>query len=205
MKYTEYERRQIQAMMRKEMPWRKNLIFGSDGVIRWMAHCGENRTQEFDPYSILGLASSRWHCQAFFVNGEIDSVHFNLKRPVTAQVLLWRRSNVTQIIVTDQLKNEQYVIENSLPNGVQVMNLLDRLETQYSLTAEQMGELAHIVGGWSPNEWNERRWNDRFNRTKALWRRTVKYVGRFNAARTAYGIFKQHGFDPHFVGVCENE
>lgn len=202
-KFTEYERRQIQAMMRQQMPWRKNLVLGSDGVINWQTACGEKRTQEFDPYSILGPMSSRWHCQAFFSNGEINGTHYKLKRHVIAQIGLLRTYNVTRIVVTDQLKNEQYVIENTLPTGIQVMDLLDTLETEFKMTAQEMGELTHIVGGWSPNAWDNRSWGERYNRMKALWREVAKIIGQFTMALKGYDIFKMHGFDGHFVGFTE--
>lgn len=201
--FTEYERRQIQAMMRKQMPWRKNLVFGSNGVISWITSCDEKRTQEFDPYSILGPVSSRWHCQAFFGNGEINSTHHKLKRQVIAQIGLLRTYNVTQIVVTDQLKNEQYVIENTLPTGVQVIDLLDTLETEFKMSAQEMGELLRIVGGWSPNNWNTRQRHDRLNRMKALWRTVAAMVGQFSMVLEGYDIFKAHGFDGHFVGFAE--
>ena len=199
-KFTEYERRQIQAMMRQQMPWRKNLVFGSNAVISWTTSCGEKRTQEFDPYSILGPASSRWHCQAFFGNGEIDGTHYKLKRQVIAQIELLRTCNVTQIVVTDQLKSKQYVIENTLPNGVRVMDLLDTLETEFKMSAQEMGELLHIVGGWRPEAWNSCCWGAKYNRMKALWRKTAKIIGQFEMARKGYAIFKEHGFDGRFVG-----
>lgn len=201
--FTEYERRQIQAMMRKQMPWRKNLVLGSDNLIKWQTACDEKRTQEFDPYSILGPASSRWHCQAFFRNGEINGTHYNFKRDLINQIGLLRTYNVTQIVVTDQLKNKQYVIENTLPTGVQVMDLLDTLETEFKMSAPEMGELLHIVGGWSPNNWNTRQRHDRLNRMKALWRETAKIVGQFSMMLKGYDIFKMHGFDGHFVGFTE--
>lgn len=201
--FTEYERRQIQAMMRKQMPWRKNLVLGSDGVIRWVISSDKKCTQEFDQYSILGPASSRWHCQAFFGNGEITGTHYKLKRQTIAQIGLWRVYNVTRIVVLDQLKNKQYVIENTLPTGMQVMNLLDTLETEFKMSAPEMGELLRIVGGWLPNTWNDRSRGERYNRMKALWRETAKIVGQFSMARKGYEIFKMHGFDGHFVGFTE--
>lgn len=202
-KFTEYERRQIQAMMRKEMPWRKNLVFGSNGVISWTISCGEKRTQEFDPYSILGPTSSRWHCQAFFGNGEINSTHYKLKQQVTTQIGLLRTYNVTQIVVSDCLKGKQYVIENTLPTGIQVMDLLDTLESEFKMSAQEMDRLLSIAGGWSPNNWNTRQWHDRLNRMKALWRETAKIIGQFSMVQKGYGIFKAHGFDGHFVGFKE--
>lgn len=202
-KFTEYERRQIQAMMRQQMPWRKNLVLGSDGMIYWKATCGEKRAQEFDQFGILGLTSSRWHCQAFFVNGEINGKYFTLKHHAIEQINLWRTYNVNQIVVSDCLKNKQYVIENTLPNGGQVMDLLDMLETGFRLTAENMGELIHIIGGWSPNVWNNRNRGTKYNRMKALWRKTAKIIGQFEMARKGYAIFKEHGFDGRFVGFKE--
>lgn len=202
-KFTEYERCQIQAMMRQQMPWRKNLVLGSDCMIYWTATCGEKRAQEFDPFSILGPISSRWHCQAFFTNGEINGKYFTLKHYAIEQINLWRTHNVEQIIVSDFLKHKQYVIENTLPNGVRVMDLLDTLETKFKMSAQEIGELTHIVGGWSPNAWNNRSWGERYNRMKALWRKTTKIIGQFEMARKGYAIFKEHGFDGRFVGFTE--
>ena len=47
-KFTEYERRQIQAMMRQQMPWRKNLVLGSDNILRWIDKNGAKMDMWFD-------------------------------------------------------------------------------------------------------------------------------------------------------------
>lgn len=101
------------------------------------------------------------------------------------------------------MKRKQYVIDNSQPYGFRVMDLLDTLETEFRLSAENMGELTHIAGGWSHNVWNNRSWGERYNRMKALWRKTAEIIGQFEMARKGYDIFKAHGFDGRFVGFTE--
>lgn len=204
-KFTEYERRQIQAMMRKQMPWRKNLVLGSDCMIKWDC-AGEKLDMRFDPYGISAEAFKRWQAIAYLKFGEniTENARFNLRKTMGKQVDHWRyNANLQKIVVSDCLKGEQICIENTQPYGFQIMDLLDTLETEFRLTAENMGELTHIVGGWSPNAWNNRSWGERYNRMKALWRKTAEIIGQFEMARKGYAIFKEHGFDGRFVGFTE--
>lgn len=203
-KFSEYERRQIQAMMRKQMPWRKNLVLGSDNLIKW--DCGGERLDMwFDSEGLTATACKRWQATAYHKFGPDDfNARFNLRRPMQKQVDRWRYNDrIVKIVVSDCLKGKQYVIDNTQPYGFQVMDLLDALETEFRMSAQKMGELIHIVGGWSPNAWNNRSWGERYNRMKALWRETANIIGQFEMAREGYDIFKMHGFDGHFVGFKE--
>lgn len=204
-KFTEYERRQIQAMMRQQMPWRKNLVLGSDNILRWIDENGAKMDMWFDSEGLTTTACKRWQATAYHKFGADDeNVRFNLRGPMQKQVDRWRYSeSISKIVVSDCFKKKQYVIENTLSAGMQVMDLLDTLETEFRMSAQEMGELLHIVGGWSPNRWNDRSWGERYNRLKALWRETAKIIGQFEMAREGYGIFKMYGFDGHFVGFTE--
>lgn len=201
-KFTEYERRQIQAMMRQQMPWRKNLVLGSDNILRWIDENGAKMDMWFDSCGLNATACKRWQATAYHKFGADDeNARFNLRGSMQKQVDRWRYSErVTKIVVSDCLKRKQYVIDNSQPYGFRVMDLLDTLETEFSLSAENVGELIHIVGGWSHDVWNNRSWGERYNRMKALWRKTIKIIGQFEMARKGYAIFKEHGFDGRFVG-----
>ena len=203
-KFTEYERRQIQAMMRKQMPWRENLVLGSDGILRWTEADVKNESH-FDVSGLMAVACKRWHATAYRAASITEeTLRRVLRSDIQKSIDRWRYSyNVQKIVVSDCLKGKQYVIENTLPTGMQIMDLLDTLETEFKISAQEMGELLHIVGGWSPNLWNKRQRHDQLNRMKALWRETAKIVGQFSMALKGYGIFKAHGFDGHFVGFTE--
>lgn len=204
-KFTEYERRQIQAMLRQQMPWRKNLVLGSDNILRWIDENGAKMDMWFDSYGLNATACKRWQATAYHKFGADDeNARFNLRGSMQKQVDRWRYSErVAKIFVSDCLKRKQYVIDNSQPYGFRVMDLLDTLETEFRLSAENMGELIHIVGGWSHDVWNNRSWGERYNRMKALWRKTAKIIGQFEMVRKGYDIFKAHGFDGRFVGFSE--
>lgn len=203
-KFTEYERRQIQAMMRQQMPWRENLVLGSDGIMRWSV-AGEKFDGYFDVSGLMATACKRWQATAYRTIGDYDVTEkCVLRGNIQKSVDRWRYSDwIGKIIVSDCLKGKLYVIENTLPTGVQVMDLLDTIETEFKMSAQEMGELLHIVGGWSPNRWNERQRNERYNRMKAIWRMTAANVGQFSMVRKGYDIFKASGFDGHFVGFTE--
>lgn len=202
-KFTEYERRQIQAMMRKQMPWRKNLVLGSDNLIKW--DCGGERLDMwFDSEGLAATACKRWCAESFPADAENEIYRSIKRKSVTKRVDQWRYdSNIVYIQVTDQLNGKQRMLVNTLPDGMQVMDLLDALETEFKMSAQEMDELLHIVGGWSPNAWNVRVWGERYNRMKALWRMTAAIVGQFSMVLKGYDIFKAHGFDGHFVGFKE--
>jgi hypothetical protein len=204
-KFTEYERRQIQAMMRKQMPWRKNLVLGSDNILRWIDENGAKMDMWFDSCGLNAIACKRWQMTAYRSIGDYDiTVKCVLRRNAQKEIDRWRYSeSISKIVVSDCLKKKQYVIENTLPTGMQVMDLLDTLETEFKMSAQEMDELLHIVGGWSPNNWNTRQRHDRLNRTKALWRTVAAMVGQFLMMLKGYDIFKAHGFDGHFVGFKE--
>ena len=203
-KLTEYERRQIQAMMRKQMPWRKNLVLGSDCMIYWDNETGERTSIVFDLHSITAAACCRWQAESFPSDAQNEIYRAVRRANMVKRIDKWRyMQNIAYIQVTDQLKGAQIMLANTLPNGWQVIDLLNMLETEFSLTAENMGELTHIVGGWSPNAWNNRNWGAKYNRMKALWRKTAEIIGQFEMARKGYVIFKEHGFDGRFVGFKE--
>lgn len=199
-KFTEYERRQIQAMMRQQMPWRKNLVLGSDGILHW-ATDGEKFNAYFDVSGLMATACKRWQLAIYKSGINAEAKFFNFRKLAVKQIDQWRyNSQFGRITVSDCLKSKQYVIENTLPTGMQVMDLLNTLETEFRMSAQEMGELLHIVGGWSMNRWNDRSWGERYNRMKALWRETAKIIGQFEMVQKGYAIFKEHGFDGRFVG-----
>lgn len=203
-KFTEYERRQIQLMMRKQMPWRKNLVLGSDFMIYWDNETGHRTSMVFDLHSIIAVACCRWQAESFPSDAQNEIYRAVRRANMVKRIDKWRyMQNITYIKVTDQLKGAQIMLANTLPNGWQVIDLLNMLETEFSLTAENMGELTHIVGGWSPNAWNNRNWGTKYNRMKALWRKTAEIIDQFEMARKGYVIFKEHGFDGRFVGFKE--
>lgn len=203
-KFTEYERRQIQLMMRKQMPWRKNLVLGSDFMIYWDNETGHRTSMVFDLHSIIAAACCRWQAESFPSDAQNEIYRAVRRANMVKRIDKWRyMQNITYIKVTDQLKGAQIMLANTLPNGWQVIDLLNMLETEFRLTAENMGELTHIVGGWSPNAWNNRNWGAKYNRMKALWRKTAEIIGQFEMARKGYVIFKEHGFDGRFVGFKE--
>ena len=203
-KFTEYERRQIQAMMRKQMPLRKNLVLGSDGILHW-SEAGKNNKSHFDVSGLMAMACKRWQATAYRSIGDYDVTEKCVLRVnIQKSVDRWRYSHsIEKIVVTDCLKGKQYIIENTLPTGIQVMDLLDVLETEFKMSAQEMDELMHIVGNGSPNYWNTRQRHDQLNRMKALWRTVAANVGQFSMMLKGYDIFKAHGFDGHFVGFTE--
>lgn len=202
-KFTEYERRQIQAMMRQQMPWRKNLVLGANGILRWTEADVKNESY-FDVSGLMGTACKRWQLAIYKSGINAEAKFFNFRKLAVKQIDQWRyNSQFERITVSDCLKSKQYVIENTLPTGMQVMYLLDTLETEFKMTTQEMGELTHIVGGWSPNAWDNRSWGERYNRMKALWREVAKIIGQFTMALKGYDIFKMYGFDGHFVGFTE--
>lgn len=203
--FTEYERRQIQAMMRQQMPWRKNLVLGSDNILRWIDENGAKMDMWFDSCGLTATACKRWQATVYHKFGPDDfNARFNLRGQMQKQVDRWRYNDrIIKIVVSDCLKGKQYVIDNVQPHGFLVMDLLDTLETEFKMSAQEMGEFTHIVGGWSQNAWNNRNWGERYNRMKALWRKTAKIIGQFEMARKGYDIFKAHGFDGRFVGFSE--
>lgn len=204
-KFTEYERRQIQAMMRQQMPWRKNLVLESDNILRWIDENGAKMYMWFDSEGLTATACKRWQATAYHKFGPDDfNARFNLRGSMQKQVDRWRYSeSISKIVVSDCLNKKQYVIDNTQPYGFQVMDLLDMLETELRLTVEDMNELMHIVGGRSHNVWDNRNWGERYNRMKMLWRKTAKIIGQPEMALEGYDIFKMHGFDGHFVGFAE--
>lgn len=203
-KFTEYERRQIQAMMRKQMPWRKNLVLGSDNLIKW--DCGGERLDMwFDSEGLAATACKRWQATACHKFGPDDfNARFNLRGPMQKQVDRWRYNDrICKIVVSDCLKGKQYVIDNTVPNGERVLDIVDTIDTEFRIGGEELGELLHIVGGWRPEAWNSCCWGAKYNRMKALWRKTAEIIGQFEMARKGYVIFKEHGFDGRFVGFKE--
>lgn len=202
--FTEYERRQIQAMMRKQMPWRENLVLGSDGILHW-TESGEKNESHFDVSGLMATACKRWQITVYRSLDDYDiTVKCVLRRNAQKEIDRWRYSNsIEKIVVSDCLKGKQYVIENTLPTGTQVMDLLDTLETEFKMSAQEMNELMRVVGSWSPNYWNTRQRHDQLNRMKALWRTVATMVGQFSMMLKGYDIFKVHGFDGHFVGFTE--
>ena len=203
--FTEYERRQIQAMMRKQMPWRENLVLGSDNILRWIDENGAKMDMWFDSYGLNATACKRWQATAYRKFGADDeTARFNLRGPMQKQVDRWRYSeSVSKIVVSDCLKKKQYVIENTLPHGAQVLDIVDSIDTEYRINGQNLGELLNIVGGWNPKVWDTCCWGAKYNRMKRLWRETAKIIGQFEMARAGYDIFKAHGFDGHFVGFTE--
>lgn len=202
-KFTEYERRQIQAMMRQQMPWRENLVLGSDGILRWTEADVKNESY-FDVSGLMATTCKRWQLTVYKSGINAEAKFFNFRKLAVKQIDQWRyNSQFERIAVSDCLNKKQYVIDNTQPYGFQVMDLLDALETEFRMSAQEMGELLHIVGGWSPNRWNDRSWGERYNRLKALWRETANIIGQFEMALKGYDIFKMHGFDGHFVGFTE--
>lgn len=203
-KFTEYERRQIQAMMRQQMPWHKNLVLGSDCMIYWDNEDGRRASMVFDLHSIMAAACCRWQAESFPANAQNEIFRAVKRENAVKRIDQWRyKQDVMYVQFTDQLNGKQTMIANTLPNGVRVMDLLDTLETEFKMSAKEMGELTHIVGGWSPNAWNNRSWGERYNRMKALWCEVAKIIGQFTMVRKGYEIFKIHGFDGHFVGFTE--
>ena len=194
-------------MMRKQMPWHENLVLGSDNILRWTDDNGAKIDMWFDSCGLNATACKRWQATAYHKSGADDeNARFNLRGSMQKQVDRWRYSDsIVKIVVSDCLKRKQYVIANTLPTGVQVMDLLDTLETEFKISAQEMGELLHIVGGWSPNRWNARPRNEQYNKMKALWRAVAAMIGQFSMILKGYDIFKAHGFDGHFVGFKKNE
>lgn len=202
-KFTEYERRQIQAMMRKQMPWRKNLVLGSNGILRWMA-AGEKIDSYFDTSGLMATACKRWQLAVYKSGINAEAKFFNFRKLAVKQIDQWRyNSQFERITVSDCLKRKQYVIENTLPNGAQVLDIVDAIDTEFRINGQELGELLHIVGGWNPNAWNACCRGAKYNRMKALWRKTAEIIGQFEMARKGYAIFKEHGFDGRFVGFTE--
>ena len=202
-KFTEYERRQIQAMMRKQMPNRKKLKLRANGQLSYQIG-REEVCEQFDVYSLTAAACCRWQAESFPADAQNEIYRSVKRKNVVKRVDQWRYDrNIAYIQVTDQLNEKQIMLANVLPTGMQVMDLLDTLETEFKMSAQEIGELLHIAGGWSPNAWNDRSWGERYNRMKALWRETAKIVGQFSMMLKGYDIFKAHGFDGHFVGFTE--
>lgn len=202
-KFTEYERRQIQAMMRQQMPWRKNLVLGSDGILRWTEADVKNESY-FDVSGLMATACKRWQLTVYKSGINAEAKFFNFRKLAVKQIDQWRyNSQFERIAVSDCLKSKQYVIENTLPHGAQVLDIVDSIDTEYRISGRELGELLNIVGGWNPKAWDSRCYGAKYNRMKRLWRETAKIIGQFSMARKGYEIFKMHGFDGHFVGFTE--
>lgn len=203
-KFTEYERRQIQAMMRQQMPNRKNLVLGSDGMIYWDNDDGRRVNMIFDLHSITAAACCRWQAESRVSVGYGEIFKSSKRENIAKRVDRWRfNTEIKKIVVLDCLKRKQYVIENTLPNGTQVLHIVDSIDTEYRINGQQLGELMNIVGGWNPKVWDTCCWGAKYNRMKRLWRETAKIIGQFEMAQKGYDIFKMYGFDGHFVGFTE--
>lgn len=203
-KFTEYERRQIQAIMRQQMPWRKNLVLGSDCMIYWDNEEGRRVSMVFDLHSITAAGCCRWQAESFPANSNNEIFRSVKRENSVKRIDQWRyNQNVMRIQFTDQLNGKQTVLANTLPNGVQVLDIVDSIDTEYRINGQNLGKLLNIVGGCNPKVWDTCCWGAKYNRMKHLWRETAKIIGKFEMAKKGYEIFKMYGFDGHFVGFTE--
>lgn len=202
-KFSEYERRQIQAMMRKQMPNRKNLKLWSDGRLTYEIGC-EGVCEQFDLYGVSAAAAARWTVYVDTKTGPLETRRFTLRKRAAEYVNAIRYDDsVMTIVVTDNLKGPSVVIRNTLPTAMQLADLIDTFDCVFHFKPDQMGVLLHIAYGFDPHRWNSKPWNVRLNRMKLLWRYVAKMIGQFHMSTDGYSIFKENAFDGHFVGFGE--